>query len=79
VQYEDGWSGRYYGTKAEIITLGAGINGAYRMNDWLSIGGGPFVLYGKLDQRVRSTTFSKVRTAGSGSPTTRSGSAAWPG
>jgi long-chain fatty acid transport protein len=52
VQYEDGWSGRYFGTKAEIITLGAGINGAYRINDWLSIGAGPFVLYGKLDQRV---------------------------
>jgi long-chain fatty acid transport protein len=52
VQYADGWSGRYYGTKAEIITLGAGINGAYRINDWLSIGAGPFVLYGKLDQRV---------------------------
>lgn len=51
-QYEDGWSGRYYATKAEIITLGAGINGAYRINDWLSLGGGPFVLYGDLDQRV---------------------------
>jgi long-chain fatty acid transport protein len=52
VQYEDGWSGRYYGTKAELITLGAGINGAYRVNDWLSIGAGPFVLYSKLDQHV---------------------------
>jgi len=52
VQYEDGWSGRYYGAKAEIITLGAGINGAYKVNDWLSIGGGPFVLYGKLDQKL---------------------------
>jgi len=52
VQYEDGWSGRYYGTKAELITLGAGINGAYKVNEWLSIGGGPFALYGKLDQRV---------------------------
>jgi hypothetical protein len=52
VQYEDGWSGRYYGIKAEILTLGAGINGAYRINDWLSIGGGPFVLYGDLEQNV---------------------------
>jgi long-chain fatty acid transport protein len=52
VQYEDGWSGRYYGTKAEIITLGAGINGAYKINDWLSIGGGPFVLYGDLEHSV---------------------------
>jgi long-chain fatty acid transport protein len=51
LQYEDGWSGRYYGTKAEIITLGAGINAAYRINDWLSIGGGPFVLYGNLEQK----------------------------
>jgi long-chain fatty acid transport protein len=52
VQYEDGWSGRYYGTEAELLTLGAGINGAYKINDWLSMGGGPFALYGKLDQKV---------------------------
>jgi long-chain fatty acid transport protein len=52
VQYEDGWSGRYYGTKAQLLTLGAGINGAYRINDWLSIGGGPFVLYGDLEHSV---------------------------
>jgi long-chain fatty acid transport protein len=52
LQYEDGWSGRYYGTKAELTTLGAGINGAYRINDWLSIGGGPFVLYGDLTQKA---------------------------
>ena len=52
VQYDDGWSGRYYGTKAELITLGAGINAAYRVNDWLSIGGGPLVLYGTLEQKA---------------------------
>lgn len=52
VQYEDNWSGRYYSTKTELLTLGAGINGAYRVNDWLSIGGGPFFLYGDLDARV---------------------------
>jgi long-chain fatty acid transport protein len=51
-QYEDGWSGRYYSTKSELLTLGAGLNGAYRINDWLSIGGGPFALYGKLDQKA---------------------------
>ncbi|HEX5078720.1 MAG TPA: outer membrane protein transport protein [Geminicoccaceae bacterium] len=52
LQYEDGWSGRYYNTRSELITLGAGINGAYRINDWLSIGGGSFALYGRLEQRV---------------------------
>jgi long-chain fatty acid transport protein len=51
-QYEDGWSGRYYSTRSELLTLGAGLNGAYRINDWLSIGGGPFALYGKLDQKA---------------------------
>jgi long-chain fatty acid transport protein len=52
LQYEDGWSGRYYGTKVELVTLGAGINGAYRINDWLSIGGGPFLLHGRLEQKA---------------------------
>jgi long-chain fatty acid transport protein len=52
LQYEDNWSGRYYVQKIEWLTLGAGINGAYRVNDWLSIGGGPFTLYSDLEQRV---------------------------
>ena len=39
LQYNDGWSGRYYGTKPEILTLGAGINGTHKITDWLSIGG----------------------------------------
>ena len=52
LQYEDNWSGRYYVQKVEWLTLGAGINGAYRINDWLSIGGGPFALYSDLEQRA---------------------------
>ena len=52
LQYEDNWSGRYYVQKVEWLTLGAGINGAYRVNDWLSIGGGPFALYSDLEQRA---------------------------
>ncbi len=38
------------------ITLGAGINAAYQINDWLSIGGGPFALYGKLERDVAINT-----------------------
>jgi long-subunit fatty acid transport protein len=52
LEYEDNWSGRYYVQKVQLLTLGAGINGAYKINDWLSIGGGPLVLYGDLEQRV---------------------------
>lgn len=51
LKYDSSWSGRYYVTKDELLTLGLGVNGAYRVNDWLSVGGGPFVLYGDLDER----------------------------
>jgi long-chain fatty acid transport protein len=52
LEYGNGWAGRYYNEKTKLLTLGAGINGAYKITDWLSIGGGPFVLYGDLEQRV---------------------------
>jgi long-chain fatty acid transport protein len=52
LDYGDDWSGRYYVQKVELLTLGAGINGAYKISDWLSIGGGPLVLYGDLEQRA---------------------------
>jgi long-chain fatty acid transport protein len=58
LQYENAWSGRYYATKTELITLGAGINGAYRVNDWLSIGGGPSPSMATSSRRQRSTTSS---------------------
>lgn len=51
LDYDSSWSGRYYVTKDQLITLGLGINAAYRVNDWLSVGGGPFALYGDLDMR----------------------------
>ncbi len=50
LKYDSRWAGRYYVTKDELLTLGVGVNGAYRINDWLSVGGGPFALYGKLDE-----------------------------
>ena len=51
-QYESTWSGRYYGTKSELITLGAFPVAAYRVNDWLSIGGGAQILYGRLNSKT---------------------------
>jgi long-chain fatty acid transport protein len=51
-QYNSDWVGRYYVRNAQLLTLGAGINGAYKVNDWLSIGGGPFFMYGKLEQKM---------------------------
>jgi long-chain fatty acid transport protein len=52
LQYEKSWAGRYYGTKDELITLGAWPVAAYKVNNWLSIGGGAQILYGRLDTKT---------------------------
>jgi long-chain fatty acid transport protein len=64
LKYNSTWSGRYYVTKDELITLGLGINAAYRITDWLSVGGGPFALYGDLDQRGKINNIEPDRGDG---------------
>ena len=44
--------GRYYGTKMELVTVGAFPVAAYRVNRWLSIGGGAQIVYGKLNSKT---------------------------
>jgi long-chain fatty acid transport protein len=39
-QYSSLWVGRYFGIKSEIFSLDINPNIAYRVNDWLSVGGG---------------------------------------
>ena len=51
-QYQNNWSGRYYGTKSELITLGAFPVAAYRVNEWLSVGAGAQILYGRLNSKT---------------------------
>jgi long-chain fatty acid transport protein len=50
--YANNWVGRYTLLNAEIFTIGLITSAAYRVNDWLSIGAGPGVFYGRL----KSTT-----------------------
>ncbi len=52
VEYEDGWSGRYYGTTEDLLTFGAYPVAAYKVNDWLSIGGGAQIVYGMLNSKT---------------------------
>lgn len=58
LEYESGWSGRYYGTKEDLLTFGAYPVAAYKINDWLSIGGGAQIVYGSLNSKtsVRNVT-----------------------
>jgi len=52
LDYNDDWSGRYYVTKAELLTFGVTPTVAYRATDWLSIGAGPTIVYGSLEQKA---------------------------
>ena len=46
LEYEQSWSGRYYGTRSTLITFGAWPVASYKINDWLSVGGGAQIIYG---------------------------------
>jgi long-chain fatty acid transport protein len=52
VDFKDTWAGRYYIQEEDFLTAIA--NGAvgYRVNDWLSVGGGLSVVYGELDAQT---------------------------
>ena len=51
-RYQSNWSGRYYSLDSELITVGAFPVVAYRINPWLSIGGGAQIIYGKLNSKT---------------------------
>ncbi|MGD2056684.1 MAG: outer membrane protein transport protein [Gammaproteobacteria bacterium] len=52
VDFDNDWAGRYYVQKEEFLT--SFLNGAfgYRVNDWLSVGGGVSLVYGSLDAQT---------------------------
>jgi long-chain fatty acid transport protein len=49
LDYDRGWTGRYQNEKVELITMSAMPSLAYRVNDWLSVGGGPTITYAMLE------------------------------
>ena len=52
LDYDNSWVGRYQCQEVSIFTVTMNPSIAYRVNDWLSIGGGPAVVYGELDLEV---------------------------
>ena len=52
VDYGDDWAGRYYTTEAELLTFGINPSMGYRVNDWLSVGGGFNIVYAELTQKA---------------------------
>ena len=53
-QYSSTWVGRYFGIKSEVESIDINPNIAYRINDWISIGGGISgnYLYADLTKKV---------------------------
>jgi long-chain fatty acid transport protein len=52
LDYDDDWVGRYYVTEGEFLTFGVNPTAAYRINDWLSVGGGVSLVYAELTQKA---------------------------
>lgn len=50
--YGQAFQGRYYAQKAEIMTMGINPSVGYKVNDWLSVGGGFTAMYGKLKEET---------------------------
>jgi len=48
----DSWAGRFSLQEIELLTLTANPSAAYRVNDWLSLGGGVTVMYASLDYEL---------------------------
>ncbi len=56
LDYGDSWQGRYYVQRAELLTMGITPSVGYKVNNWLSVGGGATILYGKLKQDLAVNT-----------------------
>ena len=57
-QYESDWVGRYQAIRSDIATININPNVAYRVSDWLSVGGGPAIQHANAEftNAINSTT-----------------------
>lgn len=52
LDYRGGWAGRFQAEDVSLALAGITPTVAYEVTDWLSIGGGPLLLYGTLDYEL---------------------------
>jgi len=53
LDYDDDWAGRYLNTEVTLLTMTFFPSIAYRVNDWLSLGGGPQIMYADLELKAK--------------------------
>jgi long-chain fatty acid transport protein len=54
LDYDDDWAGRYLNTDVTLLTLTFYPSVAYRVNNWLSLGGGPQIMYADLELKAKA-------------------------
>jgi long-chain fatty acid transport protein len=54
LDYDNGWTGRYLNTDVELLTVTLFPSMAYRVNKWLSVGGGPQMMYASLEMKAKA-------------------------
>ena len=54
LDYGDDWTGRYLNTEVTLLTITLNPTIGYRVNDWLSIGAGPQIMYANLEMKLRA-------------------------
>ena len=52
MDYRGGWAGRFQAEDVKLTLAGITPSIAYEVTDWLSIGGGPLLLYGTMDYEL---------------------------
>jgi len=54
LDYDDDWTGRYLNTEVSLLTMTFYPSVAYRVNNWLSLGGGPQIMYADLEMKAKA-------------------------
>ena len=54
LDYDDDWAGRYLNTELTLLTMTFYPSIAYRVTDWLSLGGGPQIMYADLEMKAKA-------------------------
>jgi long-chain fatty acid transport protein len=54
LDYDDDWTGRYLNTEVTLLTMTFYPSIAYRVNNWLSLGGGPQIMYADLEMKAKA-------------------------
>jgi long-chain fatty acid transport protein len=54
LDYDDDWTGRYQNTEVTLLTMTFFPTIAYQVNDWLSLGGGPQIMYADLEMKAKA-------------------------